>query len=260
MSRTHLDLFSGIGGFALAARWNGLETIAFSEIDPYAIRVLAKHWPDVPNLGDITRADFSPYTGRVWLLTGGFPCQGWSSAGLRRGWEDHRNLWPSMLAAIQVVGPSWVLGENVANFASMGLERCQDDLEAIGYRSTPFDIPACACGLQTVERHVWIVAENLPPGGPSRDSQEMDQDKQAQRKLNGGKTFDTSSRTFDRWPCNRPRVLGTRKGISNYVDRYGSIGNSIPPKVAAEIIRCMIEADNLFCPVRAGAEQTPPVA
>lgn len=258
MTRTHLDLFSGIGGFALAARWNGLETIAFSEIDPYASRVLAKHWPDVPNLGDITRADFSRYTGRVWLLTGGFPCQPWSIAGRRRGSRDDRDLWPAMLAAIQVVRPSWVLGENVANFTNMGLSACRDDLEAIGYQSVPFDIPACACDLQTVERHVWIVAESSSKRlerGPKTKLPDFDRKRTIQRKRRSDGS--AASRIGQGWDLPSPKLCRSRKRFPGYVDRITGVGNSIPPQVASEIIRCMIEADNLFCPARAGAE-TPP--
>lgn len=114
---THIDLFSGIGGFALAAQWAGFKTICFSEIDPYASAVLRKHWPEVPNLGDITKADFSPYAGAT-LLTGGFPCQPWSNSGLKRGVNDDRHLWPAMLEAVKSTRPAWVVGENVA-----GIER-----------------------------------------------------------------------------------------------------------------------------------------
>ena len=95
LSYRHLDLFSGIGGFALAARWSGWQTVAFSETDSYANRILKKHWPEVPNLGDITRCAHWPNI-KCDLVTGGFPCQPYSLAGQRRGASDDRALWPFM--------------------------------------------------------------------------------------------------------------------------------------------------------------------
>jgi len=89
---THLDLFSGIGGFALAARWAGFETVGFCDNEPYAQAVLKKHWPNVPIHGDIKALDGTAYRG-VTLLTGGFPCQPFSCAGKQRGKDDDRYLW-----------------------------------------------------------------------------------------------------------------------------------------------------------------------
>ena len=103
--RTHLDLFSGIGGFALAAAAAGFQTIGFSEIDPYACTILEQNWPDIRNYGDIrnirgVRAD---------LVTGGFPCQPFSLAGKRRGASDDRALWPEMLRVIDEAKPAGCL-------------------------------------------------------------------------------------------------------------------------------------------------------
>ena len=75
--KTHLDLFSGIGGFALAAKWNGYRTVGFCDNEPYAQAVLKKHWPEVPCHKDIREVRGELYAG-VTLLTGGFPCQPFS--------------------------------------------------------------------------------------------------------------------------------------------------------------------------------------
>ena len=154
---THLDLFSGIGGFALAAGWAGFETIGFSEIDDYASRVLAKHWPHVKNYGDIKNIKGSEI-GTVELITGGFPCQPFSVAGKQRGKEDNRHLWPEMFRVISEVGPRWVLGENVAGIVKMELWNCVSDLEGIGYEVQPVIIPACAVDAPHRRDRVWIVA------------------------------------------------------------------------------------------------------
>jgi len=150
---THLDLFSGIGGFALAAGRAGFRTIGFSEIDGYASAVLRKHWPGVPNFGDIrnvrgVRAD---------LVTGGFPCQPFSVAGKRRGAGDDRALWPEMLRVIAEVRPGWVLAENVPGIISMELDRVLSDLEGIGYATGTLVVPACALDARHRRERVWIV-------------------------------------------------------------------------------------------------------
>ena len=156
-SRFHLDLFSGIGGFALAARWNGLTTRAFVEKDNYAQKVLRKNFAGIPIYDDICNFDGKPYAG-TWLLTGGFPCQPFSVAGKRRGAADDRALWPQMLRVIQQSRPAWLLGENVAGIVTMELDNCLSDLEAIGYAAWPLVIPACAVDARHRRDRVWIVA------------------------------------------------------------------------------------------------------
>ncbi|NBW22631.1 MAG: DNA (cytosine-5-)-methyltransferase, partial [Caulobacteraceae bacterium] len=98
--RTHLDLFSGIGGFALAAKWNGYRTVGFCDNEPYAQAVLKKHWPEVPCHKDIREVRGELYSGCT-LLTGGFPCQPFSVAGKQRGKDDNRYLWPEMCRVIR---------------------------------------------------------------------------------------------------------------------------------------------------------------
>lgn len=164
--RTHLDLFSGIGGFALACRIAGertgarIRTVAFCEQEPYAQAVLRKHWPDAPIFDDVCQFDGKPYRGKCWLLTGGFPCQPFSVAGQRRGEADDRALWPEMLRVIAEARPAWVLGENVDGFVSLGLDRCLSDLEAAGYEVWPVVIPACAVDAPHRRDRVWIVAHS----------------------------------------------------------------------------------------------------
>lgn len=156
---THVDLFSGIGGFCLAAGWAGFRTVAFSEVEPYACKVLAQRWPGVPNVGDVRiAANFARFRGAT-VLTGGFPCQPWSAAGKRGGANDDRHLWPAMLRVIETVRPSWIIGENVPGLDHMGqLDACCDDLAALGYESQPFEIPACAVDAPHLRDRLWIVA------------------------------------------------------------------------------------------------------
>ena len=109
----HIGLFEGIGGFSLAARWAGWETIAWCEWNEFGQRVLRHHFPEAIGHGDITKTDFTPYADTIDILTGGFPCQPYSLAGKRKGKDDERHLWPEMLRAIREIRPRWVVGENV---------------------------------------------------------------------------------------------------------------------------------------------------
>jgi DNA (cytosine-5)-methyltransferase 1 len=158
--RTHLDLFSGIGGFALAAKWNGFRTVGFCDNEPYAQAVLKKHWPDVPIHDDIRKVRGELYAG-VTLLTGGFPCQPFSVAGKQRGKTDDRYLWPEMLRVIREARPAWIVGENVAGIVNMALDQVHVDLEAESYEVESLIIPACAVDAPHRSDRVWIIARDL---------------------------------------------------------------------------------------------------
>ena len=190
-----LDLFSGIGGFAYAAQqvWgDDLDIVAFCEIDPYCCKVLNKHWPETPIMGDIkdvtkeTLADTNigrlegasskesrannvirnsgerSEENRIDLLTGGFPCQPASIAGKRKGKADDRWLWPEMFRVIRELKPAWVIAENVRGLltleSGMVFEHCCADLEGEGYEVQPFNIPACAVDAPHRRERIWIVA------------------------------------------------------------------------------------------------------
>jgi DNA (cytosine-5)-methyltransferase 1 len=155
--KTHLDLFSGIGGFALAAKWNGYRTVGFCDNEPYAQAVLKKHWPYVPCHKDIREVRGELYAG-VTLLTGGFPCQPFSVAGKQGGKDDDRYLWPEMLRVIREARPTWIIGENVAGIVNMELDKVHTDLEAEGYEVESIIIPACGVDAPHRRDRVWILA------------------------------------------------------------------------------------------------------
>jgi DNA (cytosine-5)-methyltransferase 1 len=150
-----LDLFSGIGGFSLGLeRTGGFETVAFCECDPYAQKVLRKHWPNMPIYDDVRNFDGVAAD----VICGGYPCQPFSVAGKRGGQDDDRHLWPEMYRIIKTVRPRWVIAENVAGHINMGLDAVLSDLEAAGYTWWAFVIPACAIDARHRRDRVWIVA------------------------------------------------------------------------------------------------------
>ncbi len=118
----HGSLFSGIGGFDLAAEWMGWENKFHCEWNEFGQRVLNYYWPEAELFKDITKSDFTKYYGTIDVISGGFPCQPYSTAGKRLGKEDERHLWPEMLRAIREVSPRYVVGENVRGVLS-GIDR-----------------------------------------------------------------------------------------------------------------------------------------
>jgi len=164
----HIGLFEGIGGFSLAARWAGWETIAWCEWNDFGQKVLRHHFPKAQGHGDITQTDFTIYRGQCDIVTGGFPCQPYSTAGKRLGKEDERHLWPEMLRAIREIQPRWVVGENVLGLVnwSGGLvfHEVQADLEAAGYEVFPYVLPACAVNAPHRRDRVWFVAHSKSGG------------------------------------------------------------------------------------------------
>jgi len=267
---THLDLFSGIGGFALAAKWNGYRTVAFCDNEPYAQAVLKKHWPDVPCHKDIREIRGDLYAG-VTLLTGGFPCQPFSVAGKQRGKGDDRYLWPEMLRVIREARPAWIIGENVAGIVNMALDQVHTDLEAEGYEVESLIIPACGVDASHKRDRVWILANSTRIGWRGRDygneagnhgslqtsgSCAAKEQSVLANSTGGGMEGGWANRqqvaqvsfrerVFGRngageqrsnWPTE-PNVGRVAHGIPNRTHRLKGLGNAIVPQVAAEIIR-----------------------
>lgn len=162
MKLTHGSLFSGIGGFDLAAEWMGWENKFHCEWNDFGKRVLKYYWPNAESFTDITKTDFTPYANTIDILAGGFPCQPYSTAGKRKGKEDERHLWPEMLRAIREVAPRWVVGENVFGLVNwnggMVFDEVQTDLEAQGYVVQPYVLPACGINAPHRRDRVWFVA------------------------------------------------------------------------------------------------------
>jgi len=164
----HGSLFSGIGGFDLAAEWMGWDNIFHCEWMPFPRKVLSHYWPEAISYHDIATTDFRQHYGQIDILTGGFPCQPYSAAGKRKGKDDDRHLWPHMLRCIREVKPRWVVGENVFGLATWNgglvFEEVCVDLEAEGYSVQPFVLPAAAVNAPHRRDRVWFVANAVGTG------------------------------------------------------------------------------------------------
>ena len=161
----HASLFSGIGGFDLAAEWMGWNNVFNCEWEEFPRQVLKHHFPNAIQHGDIKELDATAYAGRIDILTGGFPCQPYSFAGKRKGKEDERHLWPEMLRVIRECAPRYVVGENVRGLVGwnggMVFEEVCADLESQGYAVQPFVLPAAGVGSCPHRRdRVWFVASD----------------------------------------------------------------------------------------------------
>jgi DNA (cytosine-5)-methyltransferase 1 len=158
----HGSLFSGIGGFELAAEWMGWENTFHCEFNEFGSKVLSHYWLESKHYGDITKSDFSEFRDRIDILTGGFPCQPYSAAGKRKGKDDARHLWPEMLRVIREVRPRYIVGENVYGLVTWNgglvFDEVCTDLEAEGYAVWPIVIPAAAVNAPHRRDRVWFIA------------------------------------------------------------------------------------------------------
>lgn len=232
----HLDLFSGIGGFALAARWMNWETVGFVEIDSWCQKILTKNFPNIPIYGDIKQFDGTKYRGTVDILTGGFPCQDISGANPNgRGLQGSRSgLWYEMLRISDEIKPRHIIAENVINIRNMGYERVQTDLESIGYKVTTFDIPACSLGLPTMERHIWFIATTNSIGSQRSLQEKIQRIDGITREFSRSYTGD-----YGRWKLPASRLCGMGERIPNRMDRIKGLGNAINPKVVFELYKAI---------------------
>lgn len=277
----HIDLFSGIGGFALATEmvWSNVEHI-FCENDSFCKEILKKHWKDAPCIDDIKRFTTNTISdehrteqgslretdevqrinrealcswrtsGAVDLLTGGFPCQPFSQAGRRLGTEDDRHLWPHMLRVIQEFKPLWIIAENVSGLVTwnegMVLEQVCFDLESEDYEVQSFIIPAVAKNAPHRRDRIWIVANSRCEHGKSWRDEGMEVD----TSVRTSRFLDSKRQNQDNWRENwievATELCRMDDGVSKRLDRtprLKALGNAIVPQVAAEIMYAIKEIE-----------------
>jgi DNA (cytosine-5)-methyltransferase 1 len=191
----HGSLFSGIGGFDLASEWMGWENVFHCEWNEFGKKVLHHYWPNAESFDDITKTDFTKYANKIDILTGGFPCQPYSSAGQRKGKEDERHLWPQMLRAIREIKPKYIVGENVFGLLNwnggMVFDEVHSDLESEGYEVQAVVIPAAAVNAPHGRDRVWFVATNTQFKSEGSDGGTNDETQRNIRRGNEGDVFGT---------------------------------------------------------------------
>ena len=269
-----LDLFSGIGGFALGLENAGFETAAFCEIDPYAQKVLAKNWPEVPIYDDVRRitADRLVSDGiRVDVITGGFPCQDISTAGTKSGFNGERSgLWSECARLLGDVRPRYAIFENVTNLlAGDGgdwFKRVLWDISSVGYDAEWHCIPASTIGAHHHRDRVWIVAFphefGLEEHGYSESDKSFVSSKAvsdpSSERLQGGQEARNNGKDRKKprdqlitgfsgvqggiWEAE-PNVGRVANGVPSRSHRLRCLGNAVVPQIPELIGRQIMEAE-----------------
>lgn len=232
----HGSLFSGIGGFDLAAQWHGGENVFQVEVDPFCNAVLEKNFPDTKRYGDIKEFDGRQYNGQLDILTGGFPCQPFSTIGRRQGKDDARYLFPQMLRVIREVQPRYVIAENVAGSIRTILDEVCGELENAGFAVWSFVIPAIALGAPHYRARVWIVAHAVS-------------ERCNLHATTSGKLFVNrvaSGAAMPLWedtPSIRTSFCGMADGLPDRAYRNKALGNAIVPQIAYLLFGAISEYD-----------------
>ena len=236
----HLDLFSGIGGFALAAQrtWKDkLNIVGFCEIEPYAQKVLNKNFPNVPIYQDIKELNGKQFKD-IDIITGGFPCQDISIAGYGVGIEGERSgLWSEMLRIISEIRPKFALIENVSAITFRGGTRVISDLAKIRYTTEWQTISAAYVGALHRRNRMWFVSypsdsrsEYTKHGESKEDTKETEMVRECK-----GSVF--SNKGEFREKIRTTEFIRRGNGIPNRMDRIKGLGNAIVPQVAEIIMR-----------------------
>lgn len=231
----HGSLFSGIGGFDLAAQWHGWENVFHCEWATFPRKVLKKNFPNSISYADITKTDFTKHKGEIDIISGGFPCQPFSAAGKRKGTEDDRYLWEEMLRAIREIQPGYIVAENVRGLTNwnkgMVFDKVQSDLEAEGFEVLPFLLPACAINAPHRRDRIWFVAHSI---GRRRSRGELNQINGCNRREEIYREWE-NRKSYSDWIETATGICRTDDGLPNRVDRLKGLGNAIVPQMAYEL-------------------------
>jgi DNA (cytosine-5)-methyltransferase 1 len=266
-----LDLFSGIGGFALGLEaTGGFRTVAFCECEPAARRVLARHWPEVRRYHDVrhlTAARLAADGIVADAVVGGFPCQDVSVAGLGAGLDGERSgLWREMRRIIGEVRPRWCIAENVPALRSRGADEVLGDLEALGYAAWPHVVGALHVGAPHPRKRVWIVGYSDAPrigwpqgsgarqecaGRPVACDVGKDVADTDRPRLEVGVAGDSGRAWADGradalrsgWWAAEPGMGRVAHGVPDRLDRLHGLGNAVVPAVVMEIGRAILAVE-----------------
>lgn len=272
----YIDLFSGIGGFALGAYWAGMkfEHHYFSEVEPYCVELYQKRFPDAIPLGDIRGIDCEKLadtklhgslaadgegktpepqkqtgengvresqggSGIPWIITGGFPCQDISVAGKGAGIKGSRSgLWTEYWRIIREIRPRYAIIENVSALTFRGLDRVFSDLASIGYDAEWQDIRAEDMGAPHRRERIWIVAYPQRIGLEGVGAGRVFSSREGVFTTSNQGQTEECKRASNRnhWSIE-PNVGRLAHGIPRRVDRLRGLGNAILPQIAEMLFR-----------------------
>ena len=236
MTLTVGSLFSGIGGLDLGLERAGMKVIWQSEIDQFASKVLKKHWPEVPNYGDIKQIDWRTVE-RPNVICGGYPCQPFSQAGKRKGTDDPRHLWPWVRQAISELRPEYAILENVRGHLSLGGTQVVGELAEIGYDAEWQLVSAASQGATHVRERLFILAY---PQRERNGQHRQPTDVAETCRFGPIDIRGKESNERGQWWAHQPNMGRVVYGVPNRVDRLRGLGNSVVPQVAEYVGRLVM--------------------
>ena len=221
----HVDLCSGIGGFALGFQWAELsKTIMFCDTEKWCREILAKNFPNVPITNDVKELANDPerLVPDHDILTAGYPCQPFSVAGRQKGEKDDRHIWPYIFRIIACKRPTWCVFENVYGHVALGLDKVLADLESEGYSTRTFIVPACAKDAPHRRDRLWIIAHSDSKSEPDVSEHEG----KRQRKLGERTTIMADSESGGRGRNGDPdETQGSSQSDATQSDSFGGISS-----------------------------------
>ena len=236
------SLFAGIGGMDLGLERAGLVCKWQVEIDGYARRVLAKHWPDVPKHDDVRTFPPTEDGWYVDVIAGGFPCQDISYAGKGAGLAGKRSgLWYEFARVVREIRPRYVLVENVAALLGRGLDAVLGTLADLGYDAEWSSVSACSMGAPHMRKRLFIIAYPNSVGCKAVAHEAVVRRSPARARFAG---YARSMGSAKIWSESRPigcRPMEVGNGIPSELDAIGRFGNAVVPQVAEWIGRRLIE-------------------
>ena len=252
MTFKHGSLFSGIGGFDLAAERMGWSNEFHCEIKPFCISVLKAHFPNSITYEDITKTDFTQWRNRIDIITGGVPCQPFSKAGKMLGSEDERYLWDDYIRVLREIQPRWFVAENVSGLLTTddgnAYEQIMLQLEAEDYSTLTLGMPSCAIGAYHIRERIWIIGRAKVESDTDTERRQLGGLQNTSQTQGSQHRLELPGNAFRlHWYETISRIHGELNGLSRKLDgrRNAALGNAIVPQLALELFKAIQYIDNL---------------
>jgi len=245
----HASLFSGIGGFDLAAEWMGWENVFQVEIDEWCRKILAKNFPNIKRYADIKRFDGSKYCGRVDIVTGGWPCPKYSVAGLQGGGEPLKD---ELIRTTKQIMPRWFLFENVPGLITpkLSIEHAGliNEMENVGYKTRSFGISAKCVGAKQVRERIWIIGRNKMGNNTNSEGGKLGEIFNEVKKKGTQNSLVVSGNPFGfHWYEAISRIHRVFDGVSRGMDKHRNrgLGNAVVPQIPLMIFKAIEQCEAL---------------